>query len=126
MEAVAALGILMVVMVVVAQTGVWGMRERARSASHQSAVELAHNIMEAARARAPQDLTPAWAAQQKLPKEWNDQFHTAKLMVRVEPEKSLPSAKRVTVELHWGHEPIPGSLQLVSVFSSRTAQGGRR
>jgi hypothetical protein len=121
LEAVAALGILIAVMAVVVQTGFWGMRERARNAEHQAAIELANNVLEAARSCSIDDLTPAWAARQKLPKEGNDLLPGGTLKVVVEPEKSIPSARRVVVEIRWGAQPVPRSLQLVGIFSARSA-----
>jgi hypothetical protein len=128
LEAVAAVGILLAVMVVVVQTSLWGLRERARNAEHHAALELANNVMETARARPPQDLTPAWAVKQLLPKQWHDVLPGGKLTVRVEPEKTAPSARRVLVEIRWGAEPAARSLQLVGVFGPRTAiaTGGKR
>ena len=128
LEAVAAIGILIAVMVVVVQTSLWGLRERARNAEHHAALELAHNVMESARARTPEDLTPTWAAQQRLSKEWQDLLPGGKLTVRAEPEKSVPAAKRVMVEVRWGVEPMVRSLQLVGVFGPRAAiaTGGKQ
>jgi hypothetical protein len=128
LEAVAALGILIAVMVVVAQTGLWGMRERARNAEHKAALELANNILEAARARPTQELTPAWADQLKLSKEETDLLSGGTLKVRVEAEKTVPSARRVVVEIHWGAAPVPRSLELVGIFSARSAvaAGGKQ
>jgi hypothetical protein len=125
---VAAIGILVVVMVVVVQTGLWGLRERARNAEHHAALELAHNVMESARARPCEELTSAWASGQRLSKEWQDLLPGGRLTVRTEPEKSVPDAKRVIVEVGWGVEPMIRSVQLVGVFAPRTtvATGGKQ
>jgi hypothetical protein len=132
MEAVAAIGVLLAVIVVVVQTSLWSLRERARNAEHHAALELAHNVMEAARARTLDDLTPAWAAKQRLPRAWHDLLPGGQLNVRVESDKTIASAKRVVVEVRWGVEPAPRSLELVSVFSPRrmgeapTTTGGKQ
>jgi type II secretory pathway pseudopilin PulG len=127
LELVAAIAILAVVMTLVAQTSIWSMRERARNAEHHAALELADNIMEAARARAWEDLTASWAKQQKMGTDWGQRLPDPKLTVCVEPEKTVVLAKRVTVDIRWGAEPSPRSVQLVGLFSPRAtlASGGK-
>ena len=125
-EMVAAFSILAVVLVLVAQASVWSFGERQRNAARQAAQELAENVLQSARGRSWEDLTPAWAAAQKLPKEWQDTFPEGRLTVRVEPEKGLENVKRVTVAIRWrshaGSVP-PMVIELTALFSDRSAAG---
>jgi hypothetical protein len=125
----AALAILAVAMVLAAQVGVWSLMERARSATRYEVLEAANNILEAARARSWTELTPDWAAEQRLPEPLAERLHQGLLHVRVEPEASRPQCKRVTVEIRWtldrGMPARP--MRLVGVFGARsaTAAGGK-
>ena len=125
-EMVAAFSILGVVLVVVAQTSVWSFGERQRNSARQAAQELAENVLQSAHSRSWEDLTPAWAATQKLPKEWQDTFPEGGLTIRVEPEKGLENVKRVTVAIRWrshaGSVP-PMVIELTALFSTRSAAG---
>jgi type II secretory pathway pseudopilin PulG len=124
MELVAAFAILAVVMVVVAQTAVWSFGERRRNAARQAAVELAENVLQTARSRSWEDLTPAWAKEQKLPKELLDTFPEGRLSVRVEPEKGQAGVKRVTVAVRWRSDAAsipPTVIEMTALFSARAA-----
>src|SRR5260370_15789701 len=124
-ELVAAISILAVVMVVVAQTSVWSLGERRRTGARQTAVELAENVLQAARSRPWNDLTPAWAAAQKLPEEWTNFFPDGRLTARIEPEKGLAGVKRLTVAIRWrahaGSNIPPTVIELTALFSARAA-----
>jgi type II secretory pathway pseudopilin PulG len=120
-ETVAALGILAVAMILVAQIGVWTLQEGSRSSARQAAQELAANVLEAARGCPWDALGPDWASSQKLPQAFNRDGW--KVKVEVAPEKSRPYTKRVTVQVKW--TPDPGPLrheeELVGWFSARSA-----
>jgi type II secretory pathway pseudopilin PulG len=126
-EVTLALGVLTVAMVLIAEVSVWSLREQSRSSARQTAEEVAANVLEEARACPWDELTPAWAAAQRLPepllqRDW-------RLTVRVEPEKSLPEVKRVSVAVQWAaSEGAPAApVQLVSLFSARSisSPGGK-
>jgi Tfp pilus assembly protein PilV len=126
-ETMAAVGILSVVMVVVAQVGLWSARDYARTFSRQAAQELAANVLEAARASPWEALAPEWARAQELPAPF--QQDGWRLSVRVEADAARPLLKRVSVRV----EPRPGQAQppwseeLVGWFSARSApaSGGK-
>jgi type II secretory pathway pseudopilin PulG len=103
METAIALALLAFVMVLVAQLGTWTLAERVRAEERLAAIEGVANVLEAARARPWKDLTPDWAAEQKLTSDLADRLHEAVLTVRVEPEPDRPRIKRVTVQLGWTH-----------------------
>ena len=127
LETTAALGILVVLLTLVAQVGLWSLRERTQAAARYQALEFAANILEAARACPWEELTPQWATRQRLPDDLAGLLARGRLEVRVEPETSCPYCKRVTVEVYGervatGREP---GVRLVGWFSARTAAGGR-
>ena len=103
METVIALGMLSLAMVLVAQLGTWTLAERKRADERFAAIEGAANVLEAARARPWAELTPEWAAEQRLTDDLADRLRKAVLTVRVEPEPDRPRVKRVTVQLEWTH-----------------------
>jgi prepilin-type N-terminal cleavage/methylation domain-containing protein len=120
-EVMAVLGILAVVLVMVSQVAVWFLRERIQSTDRQAAQELAANILESARARSWEELTPDWAAGQRLPEPLAQRGW--RLKVSVEPEKSQPRSKRVIVEIFTLPEnkaPTAEPVRLVGLFSART------
>ena len=122
MELAAALGIMAIVMVMVAQLAAWSTLERARSAARQGALEAAANVLEEARAAAWDTLTPEWAAARRLPEEWVRLQPDGKLDVRVEPETAAPRTKRVTASVRWGARAgVPAQeVQLVTLLAART------
>jgi hypothetical protein len=119
----AALGILTLCVVLVAQLGTWSLAERQRSASRLEAVETAANILEAARAMPWNDLTADWAAGQRLPESLARRLPGASLRVRVDPVPSLPRARRVSLTIEWEQEKgiMARPVELSSVFSARSA-----
>jgi hypothetical protein len=129
MEVVVAVGVLAVAMVLVAQIGVYSLGQRGRDAARHEALELAANVMEAARACPWEDLTPEWASTHKLPETLSKRLYQGKLTVRVEPEANRPQSKRVTVEIHWKLKDDISArpVQLVGLFSARSAaaSGGK-
>ncbi len=123
LETTVSLGILAMALVLVAQTGLWSWRERARSALRLEALEWAANTLESARACPWEDLTPAWGAAQHLPEPLAQRLGDGKVIVHVEPEASRPLIKRVTVEVHalWDQRVEEPLVQLVGLFSARSA-----
>jgi type II secretory pathway pseudopilin PulG len=128
MEVTVALAIVAVLAIVIAQCMYLSARESQRTASHQAALELATNVLEAARAQPWGNLDQAWAAAQSIPSDMETLLPDAKLVVTVTPEKQ-PLTRRVTVEVRWqleAHLP-PQTAQLTTLLSARTTQkaGGR-
>jgi hypothetical protein len=125
LETVAALGILAVVAVLVAQLGFWSLAERARAEEQFAAVESTANVLEAARARPWAELTPEWAAAQRLPEDVAIRMEDGVLTVRVEPEPDRPRVKRISVELRWHQrEGLPSrSVTTMGLFADRSEGG---
>lgn len=121
-EMVAAFALMAVVLVLVAKAGFTSMKERGRSLARQTALEHVHNILETARALSWEKLTPEWAATLKLPEDWIYVLPEAQLHVKVDPEKTSPHLKRVTVHLRWlNADGYPVEEQLVGLFAARSA-----
>ncbi len=129
LEVSVATGALVVGMLLVAQAAIWSLAERGRTAARREALEAAANVLEAARALPWRDLTPEWAALQRLPDDLSERLADGKLTVRVTPEASRPATKRVAVEVTWSHtDGTPGRpVRLVSLFGDRAAEaaGGK-
>jgi prepilin-type N-terminal cleavage/methylation domain-containing protein len=129
MEVTVTLAIIAVLAVVIAQCAYWSGLERGRMASHQAALELATNALEAARALPWDKLDQAWADAQTIPADMATLLPDGKLVVTVAPEPRQPLTRRVTAEVRWqleAHLP-PQSEQLTTLLSERTAKksGGR-
>lgn len=126
-EMLIAISLLGIALTLVAQVGLWALRDRGRASEHQAMLEFAANVLEAARARPFADLTPAWAAGQRLPEEYAERGW--RLAVRVEPEKDRPHLRRVTVtvQLETPGQTPPRPIALIGVFAARTAEakGGK-
>jgi type II secretory pathway pseudopilin PulG len=122
-ECTVALAILLVVGVIVAQSTVWILREQARRGAHQAALEVAANVLETARATPPEQLSRAWAEAQTIPADSADLLPGGAVVVTVEPEKSFPQTRRVTVEVRWRPDANlpPQSVQLTTLLSERSA-----
>jgi prepilin-type N-terminal cleavage/methylation domain-containing protein len=96
LETSVALALLGLALVTTTQLAVWVLSERGRGRDQQAAAELAANVLESARACRWEDLTPAWAAAQRLPGVFQEDGW--QLAIRVAPEPSQPEQlKRVTV-----------------------------
>jgi type II secretory pathway pseudopilin PulG len=125
-EVTATLAILGIVAVIVAQCLVWSLRERLRMSSHQAALELAANVLEAARAQPWEKLDQSWADAQAVPPDMADLLPEGKVAVRVEPGQAAPQSRNITVEVHWlveSHLP-PQSVRLTTVLSERAKKAG--
>jgi prepilin-type N-terminal cleavage/methylation domain-containing protein len=118
-EIMVALGLLGVALVLVAQVGVWALRERARMTDREAAQEMAANVLESARAVGWEELTPEWAQAQRLPEAYAERGWA--LEVHVAPEESRPLLKRVTVDVLWkaGTGPSQRPVELVGLFAAR-------
>lgn len=119
-ESIVALAILAVVAVAVASLAGEALVERKRAADRQDALEATANVLEAARAKPFDDLTPAWATSQQLPEALAARWPNARLSVHVEDEPNRPRFKRVTVEIT-GVEPC--TVSLTGFFASRHEGG---
>jgi prepilin-type N-terminal cleavage/methylation domain-containing protein len=123
-ETTIALAVLAVLGAIVAQCVVWSVRERARLAAHQAALELCANVLEAARAQPWERLDKKWADGQGIPSETADLLPEGKLVVTLEPGQPLPQSRRVTVEVRWqslANAP-PQTATLTGIFSAREAK----
>lgn len=122
LEMTAAIAVLGVVLVIVAQTSLWSLRERWRNASRETALELAANLLETARARSFSNLTSEWAKAQHLPQDLADVLPEGQLSVKVEDISKPLQARKVTVEVHWKVERnLPESVQLTTLIAPRTS-----
>lgn len=122
-ELVAALGILALAMVLVAQVSVCILGEHSRAGADLAAEELAANVLESARAQPWEALTPTWAAAQSLPAPFAERGW--RLTVIVAPETGRRGVKRVTVEVDrsGGETAHPRPVRLVGLFSARLLPG---
>jgi prepilin-type N-terminal cleavage/methylation domain-containing protein len=125
-ETMIALGVLTTAAVLAAQLGAWSLIERGRTEDRLVATDAAANILEAARARGWAELTPEWAAGQRLTDPVAARLNDGTLAVRVTPEQDRPHVKRVTVLIEWGHQPSipPRTVSLAGLFAERAAGGG--
>jgi Tfp pilus assembly protein PilV len=125
-ETLIAIGVLTSAAVLAAQLGTWSLIERGRTEDRLAATDAAANILEAARARPWAELTPEWAAGQRLPDSVADRLTDGILAVRVMTEPDRPHVKRMTVMIEWDHQPSipPRTVSLVGLFAERSAGGG--
>lgn len=114
LELTVAVAIIAMLVVIVAQCLSFGLQERARVGAQQAATELAANVLEEARALPFEKLDQKWADGVAIPSESADLLPDGKIIVTVSPEKGLPRAKRVHVEVRWQFEPHLG-VQRVSL-----------
>jgi hypothetical protein len=122
METVAAMALLAIVVILVAQVGIWSLHERTRNTARHEALEFAANILESARATPFDSLNSDWGTRQKLAESLPTTYRTGKLTVEVKPEPGLPNTKRVSVQIESaaaGKIPEP-PIRLTSLFSKRT------
>ncbi len=119
-EMLIALGLLLVVMMLVAQTAGWSAAERSQAATRLAALEAADNVLEAARATPWAELTPAWAAKQTLPADRILLPAGTALAVSVEPAEKLGEIKRVTVAVRFrAGGGVEQTARLVGLFGRR-------
>ncbi len=119
LESALALAMLTMASVLVAELTTWALAERARADTRLAAIEWADNVLESARAQPWNDLTPAWAATQKLPEDLAFRMLEPVVTVTVEPEAERPLLKRVTVTVKWNQAfkaPAP-PVVMSSVFA---------
>jgi type II secretory pathway pseudopilin PulG len=123
-EILVALAIMGLLGIIVAQCVFWSLSERTRLAANQASLEIAANVLEAARAQPWQDLNQSWAGAQTIPSEMQALVPDGKVIVTVDFEQPEPGIKQVTVEVRWQieeHLP-PHSVHLTGLFSRRMAQ----
>jgi type II secretory pathway pseudopilin PulG len=124
LETTVALAVIAVLAVVVAQCLILGMRERARSATYQAALELAANVLETARAQPWDQLDRVLAKAQTIPAEMADLLPEGKILITLELGPPEPRTLRVTVEVRWQLDPglPPQSVSLTTLLSGRMAK----
>jgi prepilin-type N-terminal cleavage/methylation domain-containing protein len=124
-EVMVAIAILAVALTLAAQVAVQSLQERALATARQEAQELAADALESARARPWAELTPQWAAEQRIPERYGSLGW--RLEVRAEPEANRPHVRRVTAEVSWappgGGGTPPRPVRLVSLLADRSAEG---
>jgi type II secretory pathway pseudopilin PulG len=128
-ELIGAVAIIAVLVVIVAQCMTLSIQERARMAAQQAALELAANVLENARAQPFEKLDKTWAEAHAIPSEVAALLPDGKIIVTVEPEKTAPATRRVTVEVQWQFEAhlANRSVQLTTIIAGRDAKktGGK-
>jgi hypothetical protein len=127
-ECCVALVLLAAAMMLTMQLGLWSYRSRARLAARFTALEVAANVLEEARALPWDEITGAWAESRRIPADLDSQLSDGTIDVRVEPVEGQPITKRVSVELRWmpEHDPESHSVRLIGLYSRRSMplQGG--
>lgn len=98
-EILAALAILGVALVVVAQVGIQAVREKPFAFDRWAAQQLLLNVQEKARATPWEKLDDGWAREQRLPEPYYSRGWI--LSVRVGLEEARPFLKRISLQLHW-------------------------
>ncbi len=122
-ESIIALGVLTASVAVAAELVAWAIGERVRTDNRADAAEAAANVLEDARGRGWDAVTPEWAAAQKLPDSLAARLPDGRLAAAVEPEAGRPRVKRVTVTVEFGvgnRGPQP-PVTLAALFAARTA-----
>ena len=109
---------------IVVEAMVWSLRARARFATEQTALELAANILEAARAQPWDKLNQTWAERQAVPSESAALLPEGKVLVTVGPVPSVVEARRIDVEVRWQGQADrpPPSVRLSTILSGRQAK----
>jgi Tfp pilus assembly protein PilV len=122
-ETMLAVGVLTVALVMVAQVAAWSLTQRERAAVRQEALEQAANVLEKARSLPWDQLTPEWAAAQKLPEALSQRLDQPVLAVRVQAIGAAPLTRKVTVEVRWKQsDTVPAPpVRLEALFSARSA-----
>ncbi|OWK47002.1 hypothetical protein FRUB_00701 [Fimbriiglobus ruber] len=120
-----ALAVFAVAATLVAQFATWSLAERARSDARLEAIEAAANVLEQARARGWNELTPEWGAGMRLPESISARWPDCHLTVRVEPEPNRHRVKRVTVEIRWTDAGRVAwtPVSLTGLFADRATEG---
>lgn len=101
LEVLVSMGILMASLLIVTEVAMWSMGQRKQALARQDALELATNILEAARALPSHQLDQQWADKQQLPESLAEKLFMPQLKVTVEPDKSHAGIKKVSVEINW-------------------------
>ncbi len=122
MEATAAVAVFGVLAVIVAQCMVLSLRERTRTQARQVALELANNLLEAARAQPWEALDQSWADKRSVPAGMDALLPEGRIDMKIEP--SAPNLRRVTVNVSWQFEASapPPEVRLVTLLAARQAR----
>ena len=122
MEVCVAATVLTLMMPIVAQLAFWSLTQRIHAQSEQAALELAQNILDAARACPLEDLNAKWASSQKIPSQNAPLLPDGKVTVTIETEKY--GVRRITVTVAWqnGVADAPREVKLVTLLSPRAVQ----
>ena len=86
MEVAVTLGIFGIALILTAQLATFAIAEQTAAHERLAAIEFADNVLETARAKPWSELTPEWAASQKLPEDWADRVQN--------PSSSYASSRR--------------------------------
>jgi hypothetical protein len=126
MEVVVSLACLLMAATLVAQVAAWSLSERFQADTRLGTMEWAANVLENARAKPWAELTPAWAAEQKLPEQLAERMLQPVVTVSVEPEPGRPRLKRVSVAVRWqiseGAKAPP--VELMTLFADPAKREG--
>ena len=123
-EAVVALAVLAIAAVLVAEFATWSLAERGRTDARLEALTAATNVLEEARAKPWDELTPEWAAARKLPAPVAARWSDCKLTVKVVAEADRPRVKRVTAEVAWTDpKRALAPVALTALLAARTPEG---
>ena len=98
-EMVVAFGLFAIAVAMAGQLAGFVQVERTRTAARQDAVEQCANLLERARSMPWKELTPEWAAGQKLPSE--HLLPKGTLKVQVTPVKDEPRLKKLEATATW-------------------------
>lgn len=126
MELSVAVLILVMVFPVIAQLTYWSLRQRARLQSQQTALELANNILEAARAMPADALTPQWILEQTIPEDVMPLLPEGTLSVQIEDVSDKSPARRVTAIVTWQTDDVGPhrEVRLVTLLNPRAHPAG--
>ncbi len=129
-EVTVSLAVIAIVGVILAQVVAVSLRERARSASRQAALELAANLLESARAEPLHTLNADWAKSQTVPTAMAELLPGGNVLAAVSPDAKALNAKYVSIEIRWREaDGMPEeSVRLATVIGPREAKiaGGAR
>lgn len=124
-ETALALTILAMASVMVAQMATWSLAERAKVEARLAVTEWTANVLETARGRDWTELTPDWAAAQKLPDDLAARLPAIAVAIKVAAEPDRPLLKRVSVEVRWKNPdgtPTP-PVTMTGLFAAREKRG---
>lgn len=128
-ELLVALAVFAVLALIVTQAIIWSLRERTQRIAHHTAIEIAVNVLEEAKALKFEHVTKDWADGQMIPSESAELLPEGKIRVTIEEDKLAVGTKRITAEVGWhfGRDTPPQTVTLTTVLSRREVKtGGKR